>query len=299
MVARRLILRAQRRRLVLLALALFAVASVSCGSSDTAVAPPLEAPIVAVPRDVPLGDGEWWHPAVDASWQWQLQGPVNVSYDVDIYDIDLFDSDAQLIADLQAAGRHVVCYFSAGSSEHWRPDASRFAAGDLGAPLGGWEGERWLDIRSMSVRTVLAARLDLAVERGCDGVEPDNVQGYREDTGFDLSAEAQLAFNRWLADEAHRRGLAVGLKNDGAQVPLLVDHFDFALNEECHAFDECSDYAPFVDAGKPVLNAEYRDTADDARSAGGAICAQAATHGLRTLILPLSLDDEFRIACNG
>ncbi len=55
-------------------------------------------------------------------------------------------------------------------------------------------------------------RLDLAVTKGCDGVEPDNMDGYANDSGFPLTAEDQLTFNRFIANEAHRRGLAVGLK---------------------------------------------------------------------------------------
>lgn len=63
-----------------------------------------------------------WVPSADDTWQWQLTGPLNTSYDVSVYDIDLFDTEASQIAALQAQGRSVVCYFSAGSSENWRAD---------------------------------------------------------------------------------------------------------------------------------------------------------------------------------
>ena len=55
--------------------------------------------------------------------------------------------------------------------------------------------------------------------KGYDGVEPDNVDRYVNASGFDLDADAQLAFNRFIANEAHARGLSVGLKNDLDQVP--------------------------------------------------------------------------------
>ena len=42
------------------------------------------------------------------------------------------------------------------------------------------------------------------------------------DTGFALTAADQLRFNRWIAHEAHARDMAVGLKNDTAQVKALV-----------------------------------------------------------------------------
>jgi hypothetical protein len=235
--------------------------------------------------------------APDATWQWQLSGEVNAGYDVDVYDIDLFDSPPALIAELHADGRRVICYFSAGSAENWREDYAAFAADDVGEPLEGWEGERWVDIRSPAVHAIMLARLDLARERGCDGVEPDNVQSFDDDTGFDLTPEDQLAFNRLIASEAHARGLAVGLKNGGQQVPELVDAYDFALNEECHEYEECADFAPFVAAGKAVFNVEYRDSDGDARDLARSVCPRANAAGLRTLILPLDLDDAFRVSC--
>ena len=241
--------------------------------------------------------GEWWRPAPDSSWQWQLSGEVNMSYDVAVYDIDLFDNDAELITELHAAGRRVICYFSAGSAENWREDFEAFAEEDVGEPLEGWEGERWVDIRSPRVHEIMLARLDLAAERGCDGVEPDNVQSYDDATGFDLTYEDQLAYNRLIASAAHARSLAVGLKNGGAQAPDLLDAYDFALNEECHEYDECEDFAPFVAAGKAVYNVEYRDSRGDALDLAESVCPRANAAGLRTLILPLELDDAFRVSC--
>jgi hypothetical protein len=65
-----------------------------------------------------------------------------------------------------------------------------------------------------SLGPILFARLDLAVAKGCDGVEPDNVDGYANNTNFPLTVQDQLQFNIWLANEAHARGLSIGLKND-------------------------------------------------------------------------------------
>ena len=230
----------------------------------------------------------------DVTWQWQLQGDINTGYDVDVYDIDLFDAPQEVIDQLRTAGRTVICYFSAGSFEQWRPDAAAFPAAAIGETLDGWEDERWVDTRDAAVRKVLKARLDLAAERGCDGVEPDNVTAFQNDSGFDLTADDQLDFNRFLADAAHGRGLLIGLKNDLLQIAELVDSFDFAVNEECLHYDECEAYAPFVAAGKAVLNAEYDESAV---SDPDGTCAAADAAGLRTLILPLDLDDSTRISC--
>ena len=67
-----------------------------------------------------------------------------------------------------------MCYFSAGSSEDWRPDFGDFLASDLGAPLGNWPGERYLDIRSANVRAIMARRMQMCKDKGFVAVDPDN-----------------------------------------------------------------------------------------------------------------------------
>jgi len=250
------------------------------------------------PNVPPVTQGNWYRPSASTTWQWQLTGAVNTGYDVDVYDIDLFDSDTALIESLQASGKRVICYFSCGSSEDWRPDFDEFEDDDMGGPLDEWEGERWLDIRSANVHRIMLERLDLAVTKGCDGVEPDNMDGYVNDTEFSLSSNDQLGFNRFIANAAHERNLAVGLKNDGGQVPQLVDYFDFELNEECHDYDECDELHPFVASDKPIFNAEYENTEAAATTLATTLCPTAVTENIRTLIMPLDLDDEFRVSCD-
>jgi hypothetical protein len=200
-----------------------------------------------------------WRPAPGTTWQWQLSGPIDTSRDVAMYDIDLFETSAALIQRVHQAGRVVVCYFSAGSWEDWRPDREAFPAVVRGRPLEGWPDERWLDVRRLDLLApVMEARLDLAVAKGCDGVEPDNVDGYENNTGFPLTAADQLRYNTWLAERAHERGLSAGLKNDLGQVPALVRLFDWALNEQCFEYAECTTLLPFVAAGKAVFGVEYR-----------------------------------------
>ena len=240
----------------------------------------------------------YYTPGVDTTWQIQLQGTVNTGYNVAVYDIDLFDTPTTLIDDLHLAGHRVICYFSAGSYENWRPDKDQFLSSDLGNNLSGWPGERWLDIRSDNVRSIMLARLDMAAAKGCDGVDPDNVDGYSNKSGFPLTAADQLAYNRFLADAAHGRGLAVGLKNDLEQVKKLVASFDFAVNESCHEYDECDMLAPFPTAGKPVFHIEYTSSYVNDPSARAALCADSAARRFRTLVLPEALDDSFRFSCD-
>jgi hypothetical protein len=262
------------------------------GEQNTAAAPTASARQMAA-------SGTWWRPAVSDTWQWQLTGTIKTSYDADIYDLDLFTTKDATFATLRSQGRKIMCYFSAGSSEDWRDDYKDFAAADKGSALDGWQGERWVNIRSQGVRRIMLARLDLAASRGCDGVEPDNVDGYANKNGLGLTADDQLDYNRFLATEAHRRGLAVALKNDLDQIPELVASFDVAVNEQCNEYSECDTLKPFLAAGKPVLNAEYQ--AKYRKNTNGArdkLCKSAKAANIRTLVLPLDLDGTYRYACD-
>lgn len=246
--------------------------------------------------DPAVTSGDWYRPAVDVNAQVQLQGTPNISYDVELYVLDLFDTDSAVIDALHADGRKMICYFSAGTFENWRDDAGRFTAADKGRRLGNWPGERWLDVRSQNVRAIMADRLDLAVQRGCDGVDPDNVDGYANRTGLPLTYQDQIDYNTWLAAQAHQRGLAISLKNDLGQIDDLVAHFDFAINESCHEWDECELLMPFIEAGKPVVHINYLYADDPIGRAE--LCLYTRGLGFNTLTLPQMLDGSFRHSCN-
>ncbi len=221
--------------------------------APVAPTPPPSSPTPGTPTSSPTR----WQPNPGTSWQWQLQGKIDLTLPVDVYDIDLFDTTVSTIQALQKSGKRVICYFSAGSFEPWRSDAATFSATVKGKKMDGWD-ELWLDVRNLSVLgPIMRARLDLAAQKGCDGVEPDNVDGYSNDSGFPLTAADQFVYNRFLAAEAHARGLAVGLKNDLEQVAELEPYFDFAVNEECFTYNECELLTPFVKADKAVFGAEY------------------------------------------
>lgn len=231
-----------------------------------------------------------WHPAPGTTWQWQLTGPLDQTVDAAVYDIDLFDNDARVVAQLHAKGRKVVCYMNAGAWENWRPDAGQFPASVQGAVLSGYPNERWLDIRNLAVlRPLMEARMNLCRARGFDAVEPDNIDGFANDTGFGLTPQDQLAYNRFLAAAAHARGLAVALKNDVDQVGALLPSFDFAINEECFSYQECASLAPFVRAGKAVFHVEYELAPD-------AFCPQTRSMGFSSMQKHRSLD-SWRIVC--
>ncbi len=258
--------------------------SLACGLASPAAA---ENPAPVTP---PAARAGVWQPAPGTSWQWQLTGSIDTSFDVDMYDVDLFDAPQSAIDQLHADGRVVICYFSAGSWEEWRPDAGAFPPSVLGNPLDGWPGEKWLDIRQLAILgPIMSARLDVAVAKACDGVEPDNLDGYANDSGFPLTAQDQLNYNTWLAAEAHQRGLSIGLKNDLAQIEDLVPHFDWALNEQCFEYEECDVLLPFIQAGKAVFGVEYEGDPD-------IFCPQANAMNLDWLMKNLDLD-AWRLSC--
>jgi hypothetical protein len=223
-----------------------------------------------------------WAPDPVTTWQWQLQGEIDPSVDVQMYDVDGFETSSSTVEELHDAGRSVVCYLSAGSWENWRPDADDFPESVKGAS-NGWPGERWLDIRRLRVLgPIMQARLDICAAKGFDGVEFDNVDGYQNRSGFPLTGADQLRYDVYLANEAHRRGLTAVLKNDLGQVRDLLPYFDAALNEQCFQYDECNRLRPFVTAGKAVFTVEYKLEL-------GEFCPKAADLGFTSMRKKLSL----------
>ncbi len=241
-------------------------------------------------------DADVWSPDPGTSWQWQLTGRIDRSVEVAMYDVDVFEATDNDLDGLRADGRTVICYFSAGSLEGFRDDVGFVDEAAVGKKLDGWNDERWLDVTHPDAFELAARRLDRAVERGCDGVEPDNVDGFVNKTGFPLTAAEQLQFNRFLADEAHVRGLSVGLKNDVDQLKGLEPWFDWALNEECAAYDECDTYTPFLDADKAVFHTEYVDEVSEAPGLLSDVCG-ARPARFSTLVKTWDLGPEF-FACD-
>jgi hypothetical protein len=226
----------------------------------------------------------------EMSWQIQYSDEMNYSLDVDVYNLDLFDTDAETIANLKDRGIFVMCYFSAGSHEDWRSDAKDFPPAVLGKVMEGWEGETWLDIRQIdSLQPIMKSRLDLAVAKGCTGVDPDNVNGYENDTGFPLMYDDQITFNTFLANATHERGLAIGLKNDLNQIRDLLPYFDWIINEECFSFNECNLLLPFIEAGKPVFVIEYELSPQE-------FCEEANQMNFNALHKNWDLD-AYRVTC--
>lgn len=228
-----------------------------------------------------------WKPAPGLSMHIQYSGTIDYSQNVDVYNIDLFDTGADKISALKARGVKVICYFSGGSFEDWRSDAKDFPTAVLGKDMQGWAGEKWLDIRQISsLMPIMKKRIELAKAKGCDAVDPDNMDGYSNDTGWQgvQTYAHQIAYNKAIAEQAHALGLSVGLKNDLEQIKDLADVFDFAVNESCMDFQECDLLKGFsMDRNKAVFAIDYHTKSADT-------CSQARALKLDIVFKGVDLD---------
>lgn len=243
--------------------------------------------IMAAPMAALAAAPTWWTPSKTTTWQIQISSTPKDILQVDAYDVDLFETPQSTIDQMHAQGIKVICYFSAGSYENWRPDKNDFPKAVLGNKLGHWPGERWLDFRSDAVMAIMQKRIDMAEAKRCDAVDPDNVDVATNHPGFPITLDEQLDYIRRLAEAAHADGLAIGLKNDVEQIPQLVGTVDFTVNEECFKYHECDTLQPFIDANKPVFQIEYGG-AKKARK----VCPEANRLQFQTLIKKLNLGAE-------
>lgn len=229
------------------------------------------------------GTAPRWHPPAQLTWYWQLQGRINNAHQAAAYDVDGFDTSAAEVTRLHRLGRQVICYIDVGTWEKWRPDAGQFPASVRGRP-NGWPGELWLDIRQPIVRRLMARRFQQQCRgKGFDALEPDNIDEYQTRSGFPITAGEQLAFNEWVARQAHALGLAVLQKNDPDQATRLEPYFDGVLAEQCNQYSECASFRRYLRAGKPVLDAEYNRPASS-------FCARDRALGIMAARYNLALD---------
>jgi endo-alpha-1,4-polygalactosaminidase (GH114 family) len=225
----------------------------------------------------------------------------------DVFDIDLYVDgqvsgndhtvDRAAVEAIHNRGAHAICYMSAGTAERFRPDYQNYVRFDrthhhslLGKPFSSrFPNEYWLNLannrgqRDFVLRRV-KARTEKCARAGFDGVEYDVVDAYAQGhrvTGLHVTAHEQLVFDKALARIAHRNGLSVALKNDLGQVPKLATYFDYAINEQCFQYHECTNnpapgYKAFTRAGKAVFQVEYQIPPSR-------FCAKAAALGINSI----------------
>lgn len=271
----------------------------------------------------------WWKPTADQriALHWVLYDKLDVNNPVqmglrdfngkvlpepDVYDIDGEFNDSAVVSYLHSKGKKVICYFDAGVYETYRGDAHKFQALSpqiWGKDDVGWDGSYWLDIRRISeLEPIMKARMQDCKDKGFDAIEPDEIDGWENDTGFPLTYQDQLNYNRALARWAHELGMSIGQKGDIIQTRDLVDHFDWTLNEECYQYSECANpYNPVIDdevpglqlyiqQNKAVFIAEYKSfTATKWNS----ICANSTKNRFNTTRFKLGLPNNGkRLPCS-
>ena len=69
-----------------------------------------------------------------------------------------------------------------------------------------------VSFRSSNVKHIMAKRMDYAKDKGCDAIDPDNVDGWQAHNGFSFTKADQVAYNSWLADRIYN--LCVHLLTD-------------------------------------------------------------------------------------
>ncbi|MBZ2199269.1 endo alpha-1,4 polygalactosaminidase [Occultella gossypii] len=245
------------------------------------------------------GEPERWSPGSGAAWQIVLaaepDADVELLHGVTVYDLDGADSSPSHVAALAESGARTICYVNAGAWEDWRDDADEFPAEVIGAAYPGWDGERFLDIRRLDLLApLMESRLDACAADGFDAVDPDNIDSYDTETGFDLTRADAVTYALWWASAAHERGLAVGQKNAPDLVGDLVDSFDFAVTEDCAADGWCAEMSPYSDAGRPVFAIEYTDRTGSGEFAG--FCDDPDLSGFSLILKNRDLDD-WRAGC--
>jgi hypothetical protein len=243
----------------------------------------------------PVPGGTWWQPT-DAGpnngpeFQWELDHPLNVSSAADmglgatnlqggqasaptVYDIDGIENPASTVTALHQMHDEVICYIEVGAAGNYYSASQEQlpvtyyqqlqAAGDLGSAMPGYP-EYYLNINAPSTLRIIEAMIQQqCAAKGFDAVEPDIDDSYTDATGFTITEADNIRYDEALGAYAHSLGLAWGQKNgdnDPQFSEALEPTTDFLLDEECNYYQTCATVAaPYVQAGKLVLDAEYTD----------------------------------------
>jgi hypothetical protein len=298
------------RRIALLPLALSLLVIAACSESDGDGITETETLIGLDPNVPPVTSGDWYRPDRDARWHYELR-----YLDIDrIYEM-ASEGETEIIVlrlsediwalrgfrDELGLEEHpkIFCHFAAGALGADDPGFSSLPENVIGNAVAGDSDRRWVDVRSEHVFKVALTQVLAAVEAGCEGVVPANVDGHLYETGLSHNSTNWLAFNRHLANAARERGLTVLLKNNGAQAADLVEYFDGQLTENCFSVTGCSrngsDY--FRSARTPILNAELAADRDTGRMLMEMYCKESIEEGIQTLIAPVGSGDSFRYTC--
>ncbi|RII43235.1 hypothetical protein DWB68_02710 [Galactobacter valiniphilus] len=178
-------------------------------------------------------------------------------------------------------GAYNICYVNGfqtqpDETEAWKQHSDLLAQDADGALLVDpeWPDEHILDPSTPWQREGILALVEPVIascaERGFDAVEIDNLDTFERFASIDRSGAFALAAD--YVRVAHRHALAIGQKNAaGATQRARSIGFDFAVTEECGAFDECGEYREAY--GEHVLQIEYPGSLQRSGKTFDEVCA--------------------------
>lgn len=208
-------------------------------------------------------------PPTSGAFDYQLGEPYEVDGSLDAVALDSSQTPPE--------GVYGICYVNGfqtqpGESAEWLSKRGDLLLRDAsGAPVvdPDWPDEYILDPSTSEQREGILAVLEPFI-RGCaaagfDAVEIDNLDtftrfdGAAEVRGASIDESGALALAARYVEIAHHAGLAIGQKNAAELADRGREElgFDFAVAEECGAFDECAIYTAAY--GPQVLQIEYTD----------------------------------------
>lgn len=234
-------------------------------------------PTEATPAPLPSAEAATASPSADQPPVEVRLPPVTGVFDYQLggaYDVPGLAVVARDATDAPLAGAYNLCYVNGfqtqpGEGADWLNNRSaavlRDAAGDPVTDPD-WPDEYVLDPSTAAQRAVIIDALGPVVAacatNGFDAVEIDNLDTFTRfiDPGsgrIERAGAFELA--RSYVRLAHDHGLAIGQKNAAEAAALGHDDlgFDFAVAEECAAYDECAAYTGVY--GPQVLQIEYTD----------------------------------------
>lgn len=120
-------------------------------------------------------------------------------------------------------------------------------------------------------------RIRLAKRKGCDAIDPDNVDVATNDNGKNLTQTDAINFIKKIANESHRNRMAFGLKNAQDTLTQVMNITDFAVNEQCaqeeNGVEGCASYGNFTKTGKPVYHVEYTNYTTNPQNLDLTLCS--------------------------
>lgn len=172
----------------------------------------------------------------------------------DYYYLDLWNYSKEEFNAVKKSGAKPICYFSS-HYENFRPDHSEFPKKDLGKAISGWSGEKWVNTNSQKVREIIKKRILLAKDKGCEGIDPDNIDSYAHNNGLKLSKKDAIDYVKFMSTEARALGMIYSLKNALLIIEDTKAFVDIYLNESCQQYSECWFYKNLT---KPIFGIEYK-----------------------------------------